>query len=227
MLGKYRNKKILILGGGTSTLDVRWENISYDYLWTCNEFYLEPRVYSKDLDLYALSYTVDLQNNILVNKLSNSDTTILLEPLHYREKIHSKEFKEFKQKIGRNITEKNLELVKTPAGFSGVCFRLILLALESEASKIYFSGFDGFNREFTNIHAFTKHPGLKDSDRRRTYEGVDTSYVNIFTDAYNYFLTKKDYSRLQNLGEGFDYNIGTPVSKAHFSLTEEVYEKIR
>ena len=47
---KYTDKSILIIGGGTSTLDVKWENLDYDYVWTCNDFYLEPRVLSQNID---------------------------------------------------------------------------------------------------------------------------------------------------------------------------------
>ena len=52
---KYKDKSILIIGGGTSTLDVNWESIDYDYIWTCNDFFLEDRVVSKDIDLYLLA----------------------------------------------------------------------------------------------------------------------------------------------------------------------------
>ena len=33
-MDKYSGKKILIIGGGTSTLDVNWENLDYDFVWT-------------------------------------------------------------------------------------------------------------------------------------------------------------------------------------------------
>ena len=40
-------------------------------------------------------------------------------------------------------------------------------------------------------------------------------------------ISPEHYERLQNLGERFDYNIGTPISKKYFPLTKEVYDKIR
>jgi hypothetical protein len=224
---KYKDKTILILGGGTSTLDTKWENLDYDYVWTCNEFYLEPRVLDVNIDLYILSHTVDLLNKKLLYKLKGSNSTVLLEPKHFRNKINTSEFHTFCEFIERPVVEMDLELPTPPAGWSGVTFRLILLALQTNAKQICFSGFDGFNKEFSNIHAFTRHPGLKDTDTRRTYEGTDKSYVTIFTEAFKYFLSKANYNCLQNLGEGFDYNIGTPISKEYFPLTKEVYDKIR
>jgi hypothetical protein len=34
-------------------------------------------------------------------------------------------------------------------------------------------------------------------------------------------------NRLQNLGEGLEYNLGTEASKKYFPLRKEIYEKIR
>lgn len=224
MFEKYKGKNILVLGGGQSTLDTKWENLPYDYLWTCNDFYLEPRVCNQEIDLYVLAYTTPLKEERLINKLRGSSTTVLYETSHYRLKQSTPGFKDFKNKIGIPIHETELQFFKDtnrPAYKSGAAFRLIQLALSTEAKTIYFAGFDGFNRDFSNIHAFTKHKGLKDTDTRRDYEGHPMSYLSIFTDAFTVLKGVKGYQRLQNLGEGFDYNLGTPISKEYFPLTEE------
>jgi len=226
-INNYTGKTILILGGGTSTLDSKWENLDYNCVWTCNEFYLEPRVLNIDIELYILAHTVDLLNKKLVSKFKKSTSTVLVEPRHFRDKIYSSEFSSFCKIIDIPVIKKDLDLPPSPAGWSGVTFRLILLALQTNAKQIYFAGFDGFNRQFSNVHAFTKHPGLKDTDTRRTYEGTDKSYTTIFTEAYRWLAMQPGHGRLQNLGEGFDYNIGTPLSKKYFPLTKEVYDKIR
>jgi len=226
---KYKDKNILILGGGQSTLDTKWENLPFDYIWTCNDFYLEPRVLEQEIDLYVLAYTTPLQEERLVKKLTNSSTTVLYETSHYRGKQLTAKFKSFKEAIQIPVHETELQFFKDvnrPAYKSGAAFRLIQLALSTEAKIIYFAGFDGFNKEFSNIHAFTKHKGLKDSDTRRDYEGHPMSYLSIFTDAYNVLKGVQGYERLQNLGEGFDYNIGTPISREYFPLTEETKKLI-
>lgn len=229
-LQKYRGKNILILGGGTSTLDVKWENLDYDYVWTCNQFFLEPRVLSQNIELYLLSPTVDVTDTILQNKLKGSSTYVFIEGPHYRGLEHLLPFKEFAHNIGIPVHSwilPTVEKSKNSAGFSGAVFRLILAALQSNANQIFFSGFDGFDRQFSNIHAFTKHPGLKPTDTRRTFEGTRESYTTVFTDAYRWLAMQPGHDRLQNLGEGFDYNIGTPLSKKYFPLKKEVYDKIR
>lgn len=227
-VSKYKNKKILIVGGGQSTLDTKWENLDYDYLWTCNDFYKEERVLSKDIDLYALAFTTDLRDFTLIKKLRKSNTTIIYEPTHYRGKQNTNYFEGFKKSIQIPIKAINLpEAATGPSTKSGIVFRLILLALTTEASSISFVGFDGFNEKFTNIHAFTKHQGLKSSDTRRLFKGGPEGYYEVFTNAYQILSHLDEYNRLQNIGEGFDYNIGTNISKKSFPLRKELYEKIR
>lgn len=229
MFEKYTGKNILILGGGQSTLDTKWENLPYDYIWTCNDFYLEPRVIDQEIDLYVLAFTTPLKEWRLISKLKGSTTTVLYERSHYRFKQTTPEFKKFQSEIEIPIHETELQFFKEtnrPAYKSGAAFRLIQLALSTEAKTIYFAGFDGFNKEFSNIHAFTKHKGLKKTDTRRDYEGHPMSYVSIFTDAFTVLKGVKGYERLQNLGEGYDYNLGTPISREFFPLTEETKQLI-
>lgn len=219
---KYKDKSILVIGGGTSTLDVNWEGIDYDFIWTCNDFFLEERVASKDIDLYLLAFTTEFSKE-LINKLKGSDTSVFYESNYYRQRQNSSEFRDFQKEIGIKIFDMNIpshELHKDGKK-AGAAFRLIQLAMITEASKINFVGFDGFNKEFTNIHAFSKHAGLKDSDTRRDWL---TGYYNVFVEAYNYLVKLEGYERLQNLGEGFDYNLGTEISKEHFPLDEKTLE---
>lgn len=221
---KYKNKKILIVGGGTSTLDSTWENLDYDYLWTCNDFFLEERVLKQEIDLFLLAWTTDIGNEVLINKLKDSDTKVFYEGIHYRGKQNTNEFKKFKEAI--NIPIYSMEFFQvskseSPAAFSGATFRMIATALHTEASQIYFVGFDGWNKNFSNVHAFTKQRGLKDSDTRRTFSGTRDSYETVFKESYRYFTKFPNYRRLQNIGEGYDYNLGTNVSKNYFPLNEE------
>lgn len=230
-LDKYKDKTILIVGGGTSTLDTTWENIEHDYLWTCNDFYLEDRVLNQEIDLYLLAFTTDLNHYKLHKKLHNSSTTVFYEPIHFRGREESDEFKNFQNRyIQKNVLRFNTPAIENYNGSglkSGAVFRLILLALTTEASNIYFVGFDGFNEDFSNVHAFTKRKGLKPTDIRRTYRGGPDAYFEIFTDAYGVLAKLDKNNRLQNLGEGYDYNIGSHISKEYFPLRKELYEKLR
>ena len=216
MLDKFINKNILILGAGTSTLDVKWENLDYDYVWSCNDFYISERLSDTKIDLALISYNTDIENTSFRDRLRRDDTMILIEPHHYREKVHSKELKEFSSKFDVFWVDIPLNSI------AGAAARLVKLALMCSAKNIYFAGVDGFNKDFSNAHAFTGHIGLKDTDTRREYEIYHEGFINCFEQYLD-----SDYSCLQNLGEGFDYNCGTKISKKHFPLRTEIYEKIR
>ena len=231
MLEKYKDKTILIVGGGTSTLDRKWENLDYDYIWTCNDFYLEDRLLQVPIDLYLLGYTTELTNERLLGKIKQDKPTVVFEPIHYRGKQTTKEFKEFCKDTRLEVKGIEIPLLldkDDTAAKSGAVFRLINLALQSEAKTIYFVGFDGFNKDFTNKHAFTKQVGLKSTDTRRDWQGTRYAYKEVFEEAFEYLahFPKSKYT-LQNLGEGLEYNLGTEISKEHFPLKKELYEKLK
>ena len=238
---KYTDKEILIIGGGTSTLDVKWEGIVKPdtFIWTCNDFYKNERVRNQNIDLYQLGFETDLSNNVLRDKLRTNKPFTYYEPTHYRAKHKSDEFKEFQKSIGYEVPGIDIgyrdlwvkqasyeydgfRYQARPAQKSGAIFRLIILAIATKAKKIYFVGFDGFNKNFTNKHAFTGNIGLKDTDTRRTWKDHPMSYVNVFEDAYKLLAAYEGSERLQNLGEGFDYNLGTKIRS--FFLKTHVYQ---
>jgi len=226
---KYNKKDILIIGGGTSTNDVKWEKLitPETFIWTCNDFYLNDRVTAYDIDLFQLAYTTDLYNQHLIDYIKRVKPFTYFEYNHYRQKWNAPEFKEFEQKVDFGIPGMNIDIgqVKYSEGQkSGAVLRLIMLALATNAKNIYFVGFDGFNKAFSNAHAFTGHKGLKDSDTRRDWT---KGYYDVFMQAYLILAEYDTQKRLQNLGEGFDYNIATEVSKKYFPLRKEIYETIR
>ena len=85
MLKKFKDKTILVLGAGNSTLDGKWENLDYDYLWTCNQFFLLDRIDNVKVDLVTLGYNVNLYDKKLHKKLTEDSPLTLIETHHYRE----------------------------------------------------------------------------------------------------------------------------------------------
>ena len=226
---KYTKKDILIIGGGTSTNDVKWENVINDntFIWSCNDFYLNKRVTDQNLDLYQLAYTTDLYDKSLISYLNKAKPFTYFEPQHFRNKWQTEEFKIFKSNIEYDTYAMNIDIGQLNYSIgqrAGAVLRLITLALSTYASNIYFAGFDGFNKDFSNSHAFSGHKGLKDTDTRRDWE---KDYYNVFMEAYIILGELDKDNRLQNLGEGLSYNLGTEASKKYFPLRKEIYEKIR
>ena len=128
MLKKFKDKTILVLGAGNSTLDVKWENLDYDYLWTCNQFFLLDRIDNVKVDLVTLGYNVNLYDKKLHKKLTEDSPLTLIETHHYREKIHSKELKDFSSKFDVHQIHIPLD------SLAGAASRLVKLALMCDAT---------------------------------------------------------------------------------------------
>ena len=41
---KFKDSKILVVGAGPSTNEVKWYNLEYDYIFSCNHFFLNEKI---------------------------------------------------------------------------------------------------------------------------------------------------------------------------------------
>lgn len=205
---KYSGSSVLIVGGGPSTNEVKWENIKADFVWTCNDFYLNEKALSTKFDLVALGNLVNFNNEALLEYLTaNTECNILfeLEYLYNQTLTENQSFLErFKGRyyFGRNDKE-YASLVGPPA-------RLMMLAANVGVSEIYYVGVDGFDPDMKNRHAFTKEPGLREGAVKNKYqmyyEGITGFLIRIAQDF-------KDVT-FYNLGEmSQSHNIPSFVSK--------------
>ena len=55
---RYKNKKLLIVGGGPTTNQCQWENLDYDYIWSVNHFYKHPKLQKLPVDLCLVGQEV-------------------------------------------------------------------------------------------------------------------------------------------------------------------------
>ena len=137
---KYTKKDILIIGGGTSTMDVKWESLINDstYIWSCNDFYLNSRVREQNLDLYQLSFTTDLYDKSLIEYLNKVQPFTYFEPQHFRNKWQTEEFKLFKSRLDYDSYAMNIDIGQLQYSIgqrAGAVLRLITLALSTNASN--------------------------------------------------------------------------------------------
>ena len=54
---KFQNSKILIIGGGPSTLACDWDPNEYDYVFSCNHLYLNEKI--KNIDIALATFTTE------------------------------------------------------------------------------------------------------------------------------------------------------------------------
>lgn len=228
-LSKYEDKTILIVGGGTSTLDKRWDNLPHDYLWTTNQFYLQYRLLRKKVDLVTIGENVDLSNKTFIGKVKSDKPTCIVEPS--QSSTVGPTLNNFCKETEVEVLRYDIRLpegvYKTDVCMrAGAAFRLILLAMQTKAKEILFVGFDGHTKEYDNPHAFTGRLEPSKRQKAATYDKRDISIVNRFRSAYNVLSRLPGFHRLQNLGEGMKYNLGSEISSKFFPLNKKYKEVI-
>lgn len=225
---KYKDKSILLVGGGPSTIDRSWEKLKVDFIWTCNNFYDNKKLNNKKIDLVSVSNRVELKSKDFLSHINNVDQ-IFFEPIHFHEKLNSQEFNTF---YNNNLDRINFFDTKFQ-NKSGTIARLAILALLTGAKDVYIVGLDGhpWAKGFTQRHAF--RPNWKWGwDERRNKPEAQWSYKVIKQDwdnAANYLnnIAKKYNSNLYNLGEGLEYNMFSEYSSKHFKLPKEILKIIK
>lgn len=215
----YEGKSILIIGAGPSTLDVDWEKIPVDFVWTCNDFYLNERLLRQQINLVTMGNLQDYSNANLLEYMDRNDTIVLLEENHMRNETLVKNkyfFDKYKERIFRGQVDKEY------TGIVGPPSRLITLACNLKASNIYFVGVDGFDKNLKNKHAFTNEEGLRGEATHNSYDKYYDHITGFFKRIYNDFGSSVKF---HNLGEASDaHNIPSFVSKELFPLDEKTLE---
>ncbi len=221
-LDQFKGKKVLLLAGGPSTNDVKWENLDYDYIVTLNHFFMNERLKNKKVALAVVGGEVDLQSEDFLSYVTEHNPYLFFE-------VHSRwdNEREYLKKLYDEYTLMGCFHTRF-YGKLGGGQRLLLFMLYLKPDTLYFAGLDGPKPMIEQNHAFE---GRKDTlphgiDRNNAdyvfseeYE-VFWMYVNILSHL-NYFNTK-----LYNLGEGFDYNMSSKYSEKYFPLTDKIKKLI-
>ena len=146
MVTKYRNKKILIIGGGPSTnelLNSDYKKVfsEYDYLWSCNHFFLNPILKNIEIDLAMMMLEPDLKSKEFLDYCEKFNPTIGFE-------LHNKWQHE-------KVKYDKLFMMQTRFyGIIGVCQRMIIFACFLGAKKVGFIGLDGLSSMKQKNHSF-------------------------------------------------------------------------
>lgn len=225
---KYSNKSILLVGGGPSTIDRAWEKLDIDYIWTCNNFYTNPKFFNKKIDLVSLSNRIELDSKDFLSCIDDV-SQIVFEPIHFHEKLNTNQFDIFYKKYKDKINFFDTKFQNK----SGTIARLAILALISGAKNVYIVGLDGhpWTKGFTPRHAF--RPNWKWGwDERRNKPEAQWDYgvvKNDFLDTSKYLnnISKEYNINLYNLGEGLKYNMISDYSSKHFKLPKEILNTVK
>ena len=174
MIKRYKQKNILIIGGGPSTkelLDSNYEHVfsQYDYLWSVNSFFLNPKLKNVKIDLAMMMLEPDLKSKEFIDYIDKYEPYIGFE-LHDKWK-HEK------------IKYKKLFMMQTRFyGILGACQRMIIFACFLRANNIGFVGLDGLKSMKAADHSFEKGknnlPHISDENVFQYQSDEFWNYVN-------------------------------------------------
>ena len=206
MIKKYKNKKIMIIGGGPSTnelLSSKYREVfdEYDFLWSCNSFFLNPILKDVKMDMAMMMLDPDLESQEFKSYCMTHKPLIGFE-LH----------KKWKEK---KIDYEDLFMMQTRFyGVLGSCQRMLIFACFLRAKEVGFVGLDGLTSMKKGVHSFKeKSVALKEMPSITDEEPFQYQY-DVFWDYVNSNFKK---SKLINYGYDNSY---------HRQLTKRVnYEK--
>lgn len=210
-LKKYRDSTILIVGGGPSALQIDYDNVERDYLWTCNAFYKNKELKEREISLCYINSELDMNIPEFADVVERDDTICAIDTSISRSPSMIQTF--YDEMCKCFLFNQRVSLT------SGAVPKLITLATYLGAKKVIFAGWDGWTQEqIENInagaHAFEPNKKLKIS-ANYNFDFQRREAV-LFWD---YLLTYNNRMiKYQNIGENYDNNMSKEISKRFFPL---------
>ena len=212
---KFKNSKILVIGGGPTTLSASWDPNDYDFIFSCNHFFLSDKL--KNLDIALATFTTETDfsetNKDFHDYMQNNSTIICFE-----DRMQPEEREHFKL-IKNLYPDRSMYAHTRYRGKIGAVPRLVCMAVLFGCSELHVVGLDGMKKDektSDNLgHAFQK-------DKPR----IGTTDYNLYRRHYvafwDYLLNHigRDV-KFQNLGEGHPFNMTTDISRQLFPLEKK------
>ncbi len=195
---KYKDKKILIVGGGPSSKEHEWDPSQYDYVFSCNHFFLFDRLKNVPVDFASVCPEVDVKSAAFMEYLHSSDTLFCIDNVDVkRENVeHLLSY----DRCAIAILRFNLKM--------GTTIRLLVIASYFQPSEIHVVGMDGVTKDGETKGLDSQHsfqPG-KPMAKTRGYEVFYKEYQMV----WNYLRTDLGKGiKYKNLGHGHPYNVST------------------
>ena len=214
-LKKFRGSKILVVGGGPSAKEMKWDPSEYDYVFSCNHFYYNEKLKNHDVALAFLGGEVDLstENKELQDYLQNNSTIVCFEDR--TETRFQKYFKFFKNRFPNRVMYAHTRY----RGKTGTMPRLLCFTFSLAPREVHFIGMDGVgpNTKKGDLHNHAFQKGKRYNHAHIDYNLYTRHYVAFWDYIINDLGIHKKII-LQNLGEGHPRNQTTDISRQLFPL---------
>ena len=134
-LEKFKDSKILVVGGGPTTNWYDWNPSEYDHIFSCNHFFLNEKINRTKVSLASIASEVDIERKEFIEYVSRNKTIIGLED--YQQPVDK--VKRLQSKIDNTF----FPFTTRFQGKIGMAPKLIVLATLLGASHVDFVGMDG------------------------------------------------------------------------------------
>lgn len=189
---KYKNKHLLIVGGGPSTCELDFSKVDSDFIWSTNHFYLNPVVNKLKIDMAMLMGEPDITSKEFLDYRDKFEPMIGFE-------IHDK-WKGFKFDDYNNYFLMHTDFYSK----LGACVRMIIFASFLGVKKISFVGLDGPKYIIKGQHAFEKGKTNLPSEYS---PAIYKWHYKLFWDYIREnFRNKEKMVEFENLGYGQEYH---------------------
>ena len=193
---KFAESKILVVGGGPTASERDWDVKDYDYIFSCNHFFVSDKLKDKKVDLCLLCDEVKVLSEDFINYCKKHQPYIGFEDFNGS--------MEDVKKLNEIFPNKLFQCITRFQGKIGVAVKLIILATILGAKQVDFVGVDGTPPDYQQgkiaEHSFQKN---------KTF-ACGYPYDLLL----NHYKTFKDYTEndigkdvtYNNLGAGHEYN---------------------
>ncbi len=199
---KYEDSKILVVGGGPTTNTVKWDPAEYDYIFSCNHFFLHPVLSNIEVSFACTSPEVNVQSEPFLSYYNKFNTTFC---------IANYDIKDEQIKYLISLNKARLAIAELRVKFKiGMGGHLLTLATLFNPREIHFVGIDGYPQNIKNgddsAHSFEL--GKKKTGSMDTYEKNFDHHKQL----WKYLLDVGKNIKYKNLGHGHPYNILTKLN---------------
>lgn len=192
---KYAGKKILVIGAGPTTNERDWDPEAYDFIFSCNHFFLNPKLKKHKVDLCLLCDEVKLDGEDFLEYVKRNNTAIGFED--YNGDVNN--VRRLRALVDNDIFFCILRF----QGKTGVGPKLIVLATLLGAAEVDYVGVDGTPKKY-EIGAESKHSFQKGKRWTTNYPYELT--MSHYRCLKNYLSQIGEGTKLRNLGVGHEYN---------------------
>ena len=224
-LEKFKDSKILIVAGGPSAAERQWDPSDYDYVFSCNHFYLNEKLSKHDVAyaIFADEVALSLKNERLINYLNANSTIVCLDDriahLAHARPSKRQEAEDTVSFLNKEYPDQHMFVHFRYRSRVGTGTRLILSAIFFGAKQIHFVGVDGMapDTKIGDLHNHAFQEGKRYNSENLQYD----RYRRHYTAFWHYVINGlKAHERIefQNLGEGHRCNQSTDISRQLFPL---------